>query len=747
MDQKSWIWKKRSTEKTLVADKASNSSRKSEEEVIEVQNLLTEKTDLQRDLQILNEKLSSAVSECNAKDDIAKKQMKIAEEAIAGWEKAETEAVSLKQELEKVLQQKSASEERIGQLDAALKECMQQLRFVREEQDKRVHGAVLKTSEEFEKIRIALDEKFAEAGKKLGKLDVENTRLNKVISLKEKMIEDLSKHRTQVDADFNALRLRLESTEKENTSLKYEVRVLEKEVDIRNEEREFNRRTADVARKQQMESVKKIAKLETECQRLRLLVRKRSPGPAALTKMKSEIEMLGKDQVETRRKKSDPSPSSSMEFCIELEEENRALKDALNKKSGELEFSRTVHARTASRLSRAEGQLEESLKGQTTEEKPGKHLCFLQEHSSDVGSDDKASCAESWASALISELEHIKNEKQLGTPSHRNMTTSDINLMDDFAEMEKLAVVSADYPAGSGLVIQTSTNKTMNLDSSDTRNGNNISNRVSNVSVSIHKVVELLEGINIHSQDKGVGETSSDDKLLSYKTSENPTGYMVRVFQWKTAELSAVLQEFVRTCNDLLNGTTDLEHFAQLVASNLEWVINHCFSLQDVSSMKDAIMSRLDWDESRSESEVDSGWAYHSAERNKLSVFRQDKSYLPMISPLSINNNSCQMEANKNLSILDLEERLQPEIVKGECFRIQIQESKDIVENLDSEMDTMKQSKGDTGSQIEKHLETNHEWEKACQRISDLENELENKNQSCKRLEETCHDLKLQLKR
>ncbi|KAK6128692.1 hypothetical protein DH2020_037542 [Rehmannia glutinosa] len=258
MDQKSWIWKKRSTEKTLVADKASNSSRKSEEEVIEVQNLLTEKTDLQRDLQILNERLSSAVSECNAKDDIAKKQMKIAEEAIAGWEKAETEAVSLKQELEKVLQQKSASEERIGQLDAALKECMQQLRFVREEQDKRVHGAVLKTSEEFEKIRIALDEKFAEAGKKLGKLGVENTRLNKVISLKEKMIEDLSKHRTQVDADFNALRLRLESTEKEKASLKYEVRVLEKEVDIRNEEREFNRRTADVARKQQMESVKRL---------------------------------------------------------------------------------------------------------------------------------------------------------------------------------------------------------------------------------------------------------------------------------------------------------------------------------------------------------------------------------------------------------------------------------------------------------------------------------------------------------
>lgn len=36
MDQKSWLWKKRSTEKTLIADKASNSLSKYEEEVNEV---------------------------------------------------------------------------------------------------------------------------------------------------------------------------------------------------------------------------------------------------------------------------------------------------------------------------------------------------------------------------------------------------------------------------------------------------------------------------------------------------------------------------------------------------------------------------------------------------------------------------------------------------------------------------------------------------------------------------------------
>lgn len=33
----------------------------------------------------LNEKLSSALSECNAKDDLVIKHMKVAEEAIAGF--------------------------------------------------------------------------------------------------------------------------------------------------------------------------------------------------------------------------------------------------------------------------------------------------------------------------------------------------------------------------------------------------------------------------------------------------------------------------------------------------------------------------------------------------------------------------------------------------------------------------------------------------------------------------------------
>ncbi|KAL3639623.1 hypothetical protein CASFOL_017530 [Castilleja foliolosa] len=50
--------------------------------LLSVQKLVTEKTNLERELQTLNEKLSFALSERDAKDSIAKNQVKMAEEAI-----------------------------------------------------------------------------------------------------------------------------------------------------------------------------------------------------------------------------------------------------------------------------------------------------------------------------------------------------------------------------------------------------------------------------------------------------------------------------------------------------------------------------------------------------------------------------------------------------------------------------------------------------------------------------------------
>lgn len=428
---------------------------------------LTETLGLEGSMKNLNEKLAAVVDESKTKDDLVTKYARMAEEAIAGREKAEAEALSLKQELDEALNLGVAAKERLSHLDAALKQCMQQLTSLKEEQEQRIRDAVMKTLREFEKTQKKLEDNLTETSKRLTDLTVENTHLSKALLAKEKLIEDLCKIKSQADTEFKALMARLDSTEKENAFLKYEFRMLEKELEIRNEEREFNRRSAEAIHKQHLESVKKIAKLEAECQRLRLLVRKRLPGPAAVAKMKSEVETLGRDQTEMRRKKLNPMtggliardglveksseiPSKKMSFLIErlceVEEENKTLKEILAKKNNELHSPRLLCARTPSRFGQPEAQLGESPKSQKTMDLVS---CspISNGHSLpsgfDIGSDDGISSSGSWANALISELEQFRHAKPKN-PSECKTIVSDMSLMDDFVEMEKLAIVSAD---------------------------------------------------------------------------------------------------------------------------------------------------------------------------------------------------------------------------------------------------------------------------------------------------------------
>ncbi|KAH7833898.1 hypothetical protein Vadar_010866 [Vaccinium darrowii] len=71
---------------------------------------------------------------------------------------------------------------------------------------------------------------------------------------------------------------------------------------------------------------------------------------------------------------------------------------------------------------------------------------------SDMGSDEKFRIAESLASALNSDLGHSKNGKHMGTLLQKAIGASDRDLMDDFVEMEKLAIVYVDKPFGSSLL-------------------------------------------------------------------------------------------------------------------------------------------------------------------------------------------------------------------------------------------------------------------------------------------------------
>ncbi|KAK9067048.1 hypothetical protein SSX86_014372 [Deinandra increscens subsp. villosa] len=654
MENKSWPWKKKSIEKTMMA--ADKAGRGNEDEL---QGISAYEAELEKNLNITNEKLSAALAEINAKDDMAKKQTNIAREAILGWEKAEAEVLALKQELEKTTQQMVGSEERLYGVDAALKECMQQLRFVREEQEKRIHDAVMKTSREYEKTRVVIEEKLSESNKRLFKLTSENTQLTKALLTRDKAIDELNAARCQLDSDLSAVMSKLESIQRDNASLSYEVRVLEKELEIRNEERDFNRRTADVAHKQHLESVKKIAKLETEAQRLRVLVRKRLPGPAALAKMKNEVEMLGRDPMETSRRKSTPLPITSRDSLFDqtsekqinflseqmcaLEDENRVLKEFINQKTNEQSKSLTPRSLITC------------------------HDFPISVSYSDMGSDEKASMAESsWA------------------PSCKTVGASDIGLMDDFVEMEKLAIVSFEKPlTTSNLVLENHSDWVENISKTisehsritqrhakdvmeditialaqkgDENSHKSTINEVftSDMNRSIERLIGLIEGLRLCGKDD---------------SSETPTGYTVRVLQWKTSELGAVLETFLQSCTNLLNGKAELENFAKELTLTLEWIVNHCFSIQDVSSMRHEMEKHFDWDESQNENEAD-----------KLQQKEETK---------NLKDDLERMELAK----VDLEHKLASEICKSEVTIFKLEESEKMIEGLKTEVEFLKQQK------------------------------------------------------
>ncbi|GMI86460.1 hypothetical protein HRI_002315300 [Hibiscus trionum] len=763
MDQKIWLWRKKSTEKTILSTDKQNISQKDNEE--EIQTLVTDKRELENELFKLNQKVAAALSDCSYKDELVKEHQNNALQAAAGMEKAELKAASLKQELDEALQQKVASEERVTNLDAALKECMQQLRFVRQEQEQRIHDAVRNASKEFEMSKKNLEEQLAETRKRVAKLGVENTNLSKALLVKEKVIDDLNKQKARIETDLSALLTRLESTEKDNAAFNYKVRVLEKEFEIRNGEREFNRRTTEASHKPHLESAKKIAMLESECQRLRVLVQKRLPGPAALAKMKNEVEMLGKGSIEMRWRKLNPSPTSlGVDFAVDscsdspskrvnilteqlcaIEEKNMVLKEALENKTSELQFSRAMYARVASKLLEVESRLEESSKSLSNNESTRN---IMLSSMSDIGIDDKASSAESWAPALISELEHFKNGQIRKSLSCKTVVSSEIYLMDDFVEMEKLALVSvdklsrtshfsSDEASGTLGPLQTGSNgnamevmcKELVLVPGSHYDHNMLNNEMKSKSPLVSKdlgllqdmpkvdlcnedadvnicseeasnqqfypdlrklickIIELIEGINLPPPDYNVPETLSEKNSFPYKLSEVPSGYVVRVFQWKTSELGAVLQQFVQACYDLLNGKADLDKFTQELTSGLDWIINHCFSLQDVSSMRDAIKNHFEWDESESESE----------EGGMVDQFAQ-----PNVSEekMKTRDDSVNEEATKQ----HLEDKLQSTTNKSNSLINQLKESEKAIEKLQVELDALRKTEDMVEVNVEKHI-------------------------------------------
>ncbi|XP_065875478.1 filament-like plant protein 3 [Euphorbia lathyris] len=265
MDRRSWLWRRKSSEKSPAEIDASSFSSHSERfsddqaytihnpQSPEITSKLVTGEETNDDVRSLGNKLSAALLNISAKENLIKQHAKVAEEAVSGWEKAEKELLTVKQQLEAATKKNLGLEDRVVHLDAALKECVRQLRQAREEQEQKISEAVARKTRQWESIKSELECKLVEL----------QTQLQTTVAA------------TSVDSD---LKKKLEAAEEENSSLKSELLSQAEEIEIRIMERDLSIQAAETASKQHLECIKKVAKLEAECRRLKTIARKATPA-------------------------------------------------------------------------------------------------------------------------------------------------------------------------------------------------------------------------------------------------------------------------------------------------------------------------------------------------------------------------------------------------------------------------------------------------------------------------------------
>lgn len=507
----------------------------------------------------------------------------------------------MKNHLESVTLLKLTAEDRASHLDGALKECMRQIRNLKEEHEQKLHEVVVNKTKQFEKVKLEFEAKIASLDQELLRSAAENAALSRSLQDRSNMLIKLNEEKSQAEAEIELLKNNIESCQKEINSMKYEIHIVTKELEIRNEEKNMSVRSAEVANKQHLEGVKKIAKLEAECQRLRGLVRKKLPGPAALAQMKLEVESLGRDHVETRVRRSPvkpPSPhlSSPSEFsfdCVQkfqkenellterllaMEEETKMLKEALAKRNSELQASRSICAKTASKLQNLEAQLQSNgdhrspLKSNNRMSVEGS---FSQNANSppsltsmsEDANDDDVSVAGSWATALMSELSHFKKEKNIDSPQ-KSENANHMELMDDFLEMEKLANLSND--------------------SNGPVSGSDISNNGRSETGNIDKVTNAADSQSKEHHDSDYSESNVSSRIE--KPGPNTETDAEPLLQLQS-RLSKILETLSRD-SDVHKVLDDLRHLVQETYDNLHHQSTSCVveathSLNAASDCKD----------------------------------------------------------------------------------------------------------------------------------------------------------------
>ena len=496
---------------------------------------------------------------------------------------------------------------------------MEQLLLVRDEKERLVIEAANKISSEQKKTQD-LQQKFEDANKQFEKVITENYNLRNTVDSKEKLIKELKESKAHSDQKLTDATARLEFSQKQCTSLKYDVCMLREELEIRNKEREYDLRSIHAAQKQQQESVKKIAALEAECQRLRTMVQKRLPGPVALAKMKDEVKRQGASSAEngTRRPSRAIQPQLRARHSVsegyqvklqELGEENRHLRQLLAQKESDLKFVQSKYADEACKLSILQRQHEELS---------GTHGLTENNH------------PERMVSALA-KLDHSRSGKlqvsQIRSRGRR-ITGSDIHLLVDPLEIKKLERTSSaphqfeDTPdTDSKMVVSETVLRGFIPDDAfsdkypewiqDVLNVIIHKHQVSKISVAsiIDEVTHALRS-EISAKGNDVAHLSCNraeiDKMVATlieklssmverSVKDNVTRF--RSFLEKS-ELTLRLEHLLHVCRAVLDGTANLEKLSDEVCLILDWIVSQCFSYLDGLDVVDYIINNSDGNES-----------------------------------------------------------------------------------------------------------------------------------------------------
>lgn len=254
MDRRSWLWRRKSSEKSPGETESSGSISSHSERFSDEQEVLKASPnhesshspealskegsgpeEVNDKVRHLSEKLSDALSNISSKEDLVKQHAKVAEEAVSGWERAENEVLLLKRQLESANRKNSSLEDRVSHLDGALKECVRQLRQSREEQDRKIQEGIANKT-----------------------LEIESTK------------SKLESHILELQVQLETIKA---ESERENSALKMELHSQAKELHSMIIERDLSTQAAESASKLHLESIKKVAKFEAECRRLKSTTR------------------------------------------------------------------------------------------------------------------------------------------------------------------------------------------------------------------------------------------------------------------------------------------------------------------------------------------------------------------------------------------------------------------------------------------------------------------------------------------